>query len=47
MLWIPQCLGIRLTDGGEVIDLEFFSIYLILSITLGLGFAQPLKEMST
>jgi hypothetical protein len=35
MLRIPHCLDIRLTDGGEAIDLEFFSIYLILPTTLG------------
>jgi hypothetical protein len=31
--------------SGEVIEL--FLIYLILSASLGLGFTQPLTEMST
>jgi hypothetical protein len=34
--------------GSRPIEVnEFFSIYLILPAALGLGFTQPLEEMST
>jgi hypothetical protein len=45
--WLRHYAASRKVAGLRPTEVNFFSIYLILSATLGSGFTQPLTEMST